>query len=32
MCRYSGPTSKSMGENINRLLKAKYIKELKEAT
>jgi hypothetical protein len=32
MRHYSGPMSKSMGEDINRLLKAKYIRELKEAT
>jgi hypothetical protein len=30
--RYSGPKSKRMGEEINRLLEAKFITELKEAT
>jgi putative transposase len=29
---YSRPKTKSMGEDINRLLEAKFIKELKEAT
>jgi hypothetical protein len=32
MRRYSPAKSKSMGEEINRLLKAKFIRELKEAT
>ena len=32
MQRYSGPSSTQMGEEINRLLDAKFICELKEAT
>jgi hypothetical protein len=32
MCRYSPAKAKSMGEEINRLLEAKSISELKEAT
>jgi hypothetical protein len=32
MQRYSGPKSKAMGEDINRLLEPKFISELIEST
>jgi hypothetical protein len=32
MCRYNPENARSMGEEINRLLEAKFIREIKEAT
>jgi hypothetical protein len=32
MCRYNPEKYRSMGEEINRLLEAKFIREIKEAT
>jgi hypothetical protein len=32
MRHYSGPKSKAMGEEINRLLEAKFMREIKEET
>jgi hypothetical protein len=32
MCRYNPEKARAMGEEINRLLEAKFIRKIKEAT